>query len=150
MSEPDLITLAPGRLLARGVTRHLHALGHASLQEFIPARGLRMDVFSLGPDTEFWAIECKSSRADFQSDQKWQGYLDWCDRYFWAVGPDFPLDLLPEESGVILADPYGAEILRNPERTGLKPARRKALLQAFARQAALRLARAADPRLDAP
>jgi hypothetical protein len=56
--------------------------------------------------------ECKSSRADFASDAKWGGYLDWGDRYFWAVDADFPVELLPEETGLILADPYDAEIVR--------------------------------------
>ena len=51
----------------------------------MPTRGLRVDVFALGPKGEFWVIECKSSRADFIADGKWQGYLEWCDRYFWAV-----------------------------------------------------------------
>ena len=76
---PDI---KPGQLLARGVARFLHGHGFVSVEEFVPARGLRVDVIGLGPKGEIWVIECKSSRADFQSDFKWQGYLEWCDRYF--------------------------------------------------------------------
>jgi hypothetical protein len=106
---------------------------------------LRVDVMALGPKGEIWVVECKSSRADFQSDHKWQGYLDWCDRFFWAVDLDFPQDLLPPDSGLILGDGFGAEVMRLPDATPLAPARRKALVQGFARQAALRLARLHDP-----
>ncbi len=129
----------PGMRLARGVCRHL--LGHdfVTVEEMTPRAGLRVDVMALGPGGEIWVIECKSSRADFTSDRKWQGYLEWCDRFFWAVGPEFPTDLLPEETGLILADDYGAEILRMGAEARLAPARRKALVHRFARQAALRL-----------
>ena len=102
------VRLQPGQRLARGVSRHLRALGFAALEEFVPVRGLRVDVLGLGPKGELWVIECKSSRADFQSDTKWQGYLEWCDRYFWAVDVDFPTELLPPDTGLIIADAYDA------------------------------------------
>ncbi|PZX48157.1 hypothetical protein LY56_00305 [Roseinatronobacter thiooxidans] len=146
---PDQQPLAPGMVLARGVSRCLSSLGFAPLTEFVPARGLRVDVMGLGPKGEIWVIECKSSRSDFMSDQKWQGYLEWCDRFFWAVGPEFPTEILPEPSGLLLGDGYGAEILRMPDAMPLAPARRRAVLQGFARQAALRLARTYDPNFDA-
>ena len=135
----------PGQRLARGVGRLLRSLDHAVLSEFVPARGLRVDLMSLGPRSEIWVVECKSSRADFTSDRKWQGYLDWCDRYFWAVDADFPADLLPEGTGLILADPFGAEIARMAPETRLPGARRNRLMRDFARAAALRLQAAADP-----
>ncbi len=62
----------PGQRLARGVGRLLRSMDHAVLPEFVPARGLRVDVMSLGPKGEIWIVECKSSRADFTSDRKWQ------------------------------------------------------------------------------
>ena len=135
---------APGQRLARGVARHLLGLGHATLCEYVPARGLRVDIIALGPKGEFWIVECKSSRADFTADRKWQGYLDWCDRFFWAVPADFPQDLLPEDTGLILADDYGAEVIRMAPEAPLAPARRKALTRDFARQAALRLQNVQD------
>ena len=111
----------PGQMLARGVCRHLLAHDFVSVEELIPARGLRVDVMALGPKSEVWVIECKSSRTDFMTDGKWQGYLEWCDRYFWAVDEDFPTDLLPEETGLIIADAYDAEIIRMGPRGKIGP-----------------------------
>lgn len=139
--------LLPGQRLARGVCRHLASLDFAPLEEFVPERGRRVDVMALGPKGEIWVVECKSSRADYLSDGKWQGYLDWCDRYFWAVDAAFPAELLPEGTGLILADAYDAEILRMAPETRLSPARRAALIRRFARDAARRVQRQGDPGL---
>lgn len=135
----------PGQLLARGVSRHLRHHSFVSIEEFIPDRGLRVDVMALGPKGELWVIECKSSLADFQSDQKWQGYLPWCDRYFWAVDVAFPSELLPAETGLFIADAYDAEIVRIGPENKLAASRRKVLTQKFARQAARRLQGFRDP-----
>lgn len=140
-----MLDLAPGQRLARGVARHLSALGFASVEEFVPARGLRVDVMGLGPKGELWVIECKSCAADFRGDGKWQGYLDWCDRYFWAVDAAFPLDLLPDGTGLILADAWGAEIVREAPETRLAGARRAAVTRGFARAAARGLLALRDP-----
>lgn len=137
--------LSPGQLLARGVCRHLLGHGFATVEELVPAPGLRVDVMALGPKGEVWVVECKSSRADFTGDRKWQGYLEFCDRFFWAVDGDFPQALLPGGTGLILADGYDAEIVRLGPETKLAPARRKLMLQKFARHAALRLQAARDP-----
>ena len=145
MSVTDLPTLMPGQLLARGVCRHLASHGFATLEEFTPERGKRLDVMAMGPKGEFWIVECKSSRVDFTSDAKWGGYLDWGDRYFWAVDADFPVELLPEDTGLIIADAYDAEILRMGPEMKLAGARRKAVTQRFARAAAQRLQGLRDP-----
>ena len=140
-------TLQPGQLLARGVCRHLLSYDFVSIEEFVPERGRRVDVMALGPKGEIWVIECKSSRADFMSDTKWEGYLEWCDRYFWAVDEDFPTDLLPEGTGLIIADAYGGEIIRMGPEAKLAAARRAVLLRKIARHAARRLHSRKDPRL---
>jgi hypothetical protein len=139
--------LQPGQVLARGVCRHL--LGHdfVPVTEFSPERGKRVDVIALGPRGDIWVVECKSGRADFTSDAKWTGYLDWCDRYFWAVDAGFPIELLPFETGLIIADGYDAEIIRMAPEARLAPARRTALTRRIARDAARRLQRLCDPRL---
>lgn len=137
--------LLPGQRLARGVSRHLRGLDFAPLLEFVPAPGLRVDVIALGPRGEIWIVECKSCRTDFVSDLKWGGYLDWCDRFFWAVDADFPVDLLPPDAGLILADAWDAEIQRSPDPDPLPGARRRALIQRFARTAAGRLGQFTDP-----
>ncbi|MFT7058834.1 MAG: hypothetical protein ACJASV_001337 [Pseudorhodobacter sp.] len=142
---PPPAPLAPGQRLARGVCRHLKTHNFVTIEEFVPASGLRVDVIALGPKGEIWVVECKSSRADFQSDQKWQGYLEWCDRFFWAVDADFPTELLPDETGLIFADSYDAEIIRMAPEAKLAGARRKVLTQGFARTAAQRLQALRDP-----
>ncbi len=140
-------TLQSGPLLARGVCRHLRSHDFDSIVEFTPERRHRVDVMALGPKGEIWVVECKSSRADFMSDGKWQGYLQWCDRYFWAVDSEFPVELLPDGTGLIMADAYNAEILRMGPETRLAAARRAALTRRFARHAARRLHLVLDPRL---
>lgn len=142
-----LDALQPGQRLARGVCRHL--LGHdfVSVEEFTPERGKRVDVMALGPKGEIWVIECKSSRADFRADAKWSGYLDWCDRYFWAVDEHFPTELLPDDTGLIIADAYDAQILRMAPEHKLPAARRTALTRRLARHAARRLHGLRDPGL---
>ncbi|MDI3335360.1 MmcB family DNA repair protein [Defluviimonas aestuarii] len=135
----------PGQLLARGVCRHLLHHGFVTVEELVPTSGLRLDVLALGPKGELWIVECKSSRVDFTSDRKWQNYLEWGDRFFWAVDADFPVELLPEGTGLILADAYDAEIVRMGPEEPLAGARRKVMLQKFARHAALRLQGFRDP-----
>ena len=139
----------PGQRLARGVCRALRQFDFVAVEELVPAPGLRVDVMALGPKGEIWVIECKSSRTDYLTDQKWQGYLEWCDRFFWAVDQDFPTDLLPEGTGLIIADAYDAEILRMGPETPLAGARRKVMLQKFARHAASRLHAFRDPGVSA-
>lgn len=137
--------MQPGQLLARGVCRHLASHGFACIEEFTPERGRRVDVMALGQKGEIWVVECKSSRADFLGDGKWQGYLQWCDRYFWAVDADFPTELLPPDTGLILADGWDAEILRMAPEAQLAGARRRAMIQRFAGVAARRLQALRDP-----
>ena len=135
----------PGQLLARGVARHLMSLGFTCVEELVPARGLRVDLMALGPKGDIWIVECKSSRADFMSDSKWQGYLEWADRFFWAVDADFDTDLLPADTGLIIADGYGAELVRMGGESRLTAARRKKMSHLFATHAARRLQVLKDP-----
>ena len=146
-AEPfaDRLPPMPGQRLARGVARALRTMDFVTVEEMFPAPGLRVDLMALGPKGEVWVIECKSGRADFQSDRKWQFYLEWCDRFFWAVDADFPTELLPEGTGLMLADAYDAEIVRMGAESPLAGARRKVMLQKFARHAAARLQGFRDP-----
>lgn len=144
-SPPRGFDATPGARLARGVCRWLIDAGAAPLTEFAPAPGLRVDVIALGPDAAITVVECKASVADFRADAKWTGYLDWCDAFYFAVGPDFPLALLPPDHGVLVGDAFGAEALRLAPSRPLGPARRRALTLRLARAAALRLRRLLDP-----
>ena len=139
------LKLQAGQLLARGVCRHLLTHNFTSLEEFTPERGTRVDVMAIGPKGEIWVIECKSGREDFRSDHKWRGYLEWCDRFFWAVDDTFPLELLPEDTGLIIADSYGAEVVRMGPEAKLAGARRKKITLKFARDVALLHHRMRDP-----
>lgn len=143
-TEPEPVQgspeIAPGVILAGGVARHLAERDFAVLTEFPTAEGRRMDLCALGPRGEIWCIEVKSSRADFTSDLKWESYLPFCERFFFAVPESFPVELLPEEHGLIAADAWGAEILRMTPERPLAAARRKSLTLSFARLAAQRLA----------
>nr|WP_170619748.1 MmcB family DNA repair protein [uncultured Ruegeria sp.] len=141
------LEMQPGQKLARGVSRHLLTHGYVSIEEFVPARGLRVDVMGLGPKGELWVVECKSSWVDYQSDSKWHGYLEWCDRFFWAVDTEFPTEMLPPETGLIIADAYDAEIVRMAPEDKVAPARRKKMIQKFAMDSARRLHAFRDPRL---
>lgn len=147
MSKQINSKLAPGQLLSRGVCRHLLSYDFVCVEELVPTSGRRVDVMALGPKGEIWIIECKSSRADFQADRKWQDYLEWCDRYFWAVDRNFPIELLPIKSGLIIADAYDAEIIRMATEEKLNSARRKVVIQKFARHAARRDQSHRDPGL---
>ena len=145
MPIETLTELMPGQRLARGVARMFRDLGFVTVEELVPAAGLRVDVCALGPKGEIRVVECKSGRADFRADRKWQGYLEFADRFYWAVDADFPVDLLPDDTRLILADGYGAEILREAPEAPLAPARRKKMMLLFARHAALRLQALRDP-----
>lgn len=142
-----LASAKPGQIIARGVCRFLIDEGLAPVTEFSPASGLRTDVTALARDGEIWVIECKSSLADFRSDAKWRGYLEYCDRFFFAVPGDFPDEVLPEDEGLIFADGFGAEIARAASARPLAAARRKAQTLKIARASALRLRAGLDPGL---
>ena len=132
-------------LLARGICRALEQLGYASLLEFPLANGRRADILALGKTGDLMIIEIKSSVADFRADRKWAFYREFADRLYFAVPNEFPALLIPEECGLIVADPFGAAVLRHGALTPLAPARRRALTLRFARAAAGRLHRQLDP-----
>jgi len=131
--------------IQRGICRALRMLGHSVVCELGLANGRRADVVALSPGGDLWIVEIKSCLVDFKTDGKWQDYLDYCDRLYFAVSPDFPCEVLPQQAGLALADRYGAEFVREPAEERLCAARRKAMMLCFARAAALRLQRHLDP-----
>jgi hypothetical protein len=133
--------------IARGAVRLLARHGFACVAELPLPNGRRADLVAVSATGEIWIIEIKSSLEDFRSDQKWPEYQDFSDRLLFAVKPDFPADVLPEQTGLILADRYGGEIVRPAPEVRLAAPRRKAMTLRFARAAALRLSLAMDPPL---
>lgn len=138
-------TLVDGRqseralLVRRGVQRLFGDLRHAVLPELGLAGGRRADLVSLSEKGEIWIVEIKSSIEDLRADSKWPDYRRHCDRLFFATHPGVPLDIFPQECGMILSDGFGAEIVREAPEHKLAPATRKALTLRFARAGADRL-----------
>jgi hypothetical protein len=127
----------------RGVLRLFAAEGIAGIAELPLASGRRADLIGMDRRGEFVIVEIKSSPEDLRADGKWPQYRLHCDRFYFATLPDVPPEIFPAQEGLIIADQWGAEILRGPVETKLAPATRKALTLRFARAAALRLDRVA-------
>lgn len=151
MSESDPLEILDGRQseraaeIQRGVCRYLRQMGHSVVTELALSGGRRADIVALGRTGDLWIAEIKSSLADFQADGKWGEYRAHCDRLFFAVATDFPVDVLPGDTGLILADRFGAEMVHDAPEHRLAGGRRKAVTLRFARAAALRLQTVIDP-----
>jgi hypothetical protein len=124
--------------VTRGAARLVGSMGYTPLAEVGLPNGRRADLMALGPKGEIVIVEVKSSAEDYLCDRKWGEYLPYCDAFYFAVGPEFPKSLLPEEPGLIVADGFGGAVVRDALLTPLVAARRKALTLAFARLAAMR------------
>jgi hypothetical protein len=136
------------REVCRGVGRLLRALSFAVINELPLPNGRRADVVGLSPSGDIWIVEVKSCLEDLRVDAKWPEYRDFSDALFVAVTPDFPQAVLPADTGLILADRYGAEIVRQAPETRLAAGRRKAMTLRFARAAAFTLQVLVDPSLE--
>jgi hypothetical protein len=147
LAEPGREFGRPGTtaLVCRGAGRHLRALGFGIVTELCLASGRRADIVALGPKAEVWIVEVKSSIEDFRADRKWPDYRLHCDRLLFAVAPGFPIELLPEDAGLMIADGYGAVLVREGPHHPLTGATRRSLLIRFGLAAALRLHAISDP-----
>ena len=138
--------------VARGVTRLLCRHDSFAVCEVPLPNGRRADLMAIDSGGSFAIVEIKVAKADLVGDSKWLDYLDYCDRFYWAVPPHLARILdeeryLPGEAGLIVADRYDAAVVREAAHRPLAPARRKAELLRFARRAARRLAAQIDPSL---
>ena len=131
--------------VARGTARLLHAYGRCVVSELALPSGRRADLAALDPSGEIWIVEIKSSIADFRTDQKWQDYRAHCDRLFFATTVEVPCEIFPPDTGLIVADAFGASLVCEAPEHRLHAATRKNMLLAFGRAAALRLSTLADP-----
>jgi len=129
------------RALMRGASRLLLDLGVAPIPEFTLPCGRRADLAGLGRKGEVVIVEVKSGVADFRADMKWPEYFSWCDRFYFAVSERFPSNILPDQTGLIIADGFGGAVVRESPIQALAPARRKSLTLRFARNAAERALR---------
>ena len=131
--------------IRRGVCRRLRAEGLALIPEVTLRSGRRADLVALAPDGGITIVEIKSSVEDFRADAKWKDYLLHSDHFYFATGPHVPAGIFPREAGLIVADPYGAEILRESACVKMPAATRKEMLIRIARAGALRLHDLEDP-----
>jgi hypothetical protein len=131
--------------IARGTSRYLRALGCAVIAEIPLADGRRADLMTLDKRGGITIVEVKSCLNDFRTDHKWDDYRQWCDRFYFAVDARFPQEHIPEECGLIVADRFDAEGLREPPEHRLDASRRRAVTLRFARCAAFRLHGCEDP-----
>ena len=142
---PDLRQSPTALAVARGTQRLLTSFGMTCVSELPLPSGRRADLVALGADGEIVIVEIKSSIADFRADQKWQDYRLHSDRMFFATTMEVPQDIFPEDAGLIIADAFGAHIVREAPEHRLHAATRKSMLTLFARTAARRLQALADP-----
>ncbi|MCA3741585.1 MAG: MmcB family DNA repair protein [Phenylobacterium sp.] len=124
--------------VTRGAVRVFRGLGYVALAEVTLPNARRADLMAISPRGELFIAEVKSSLEDFRVDRKWRDYLDFCDRFAFAVSPEFPQHELPQEPGLLVCDGFGGALVREAPLSPLAGSRRKALTIAFARLAALR------------
>ena len=131
--------------ICRGVARLLKSLGFAAVGEVTLANGRRADVVGLSAHGDIWIVEIKSSVEDLRADQKWQDYRMHCDRLFFAFTQDLPCEIFPTDTGLIIADAYGAHLHCEAPEHRLPAPTRKLMMVRFAMAAALRINRLVDP-----
>ena len=130
---------ARAMMVRRGLQILLDDMRHATLPELVLANGRRADLVTVSEKGEIWIIEIKTSIEDFRVDCKWPEYRAYCDRLFFATHREVPLEIFPEECGLLLSDGYGAHLMREAPDHRLSPATRKSLMLSFSRVAARRL-----------
>lgn len=145
LALPDARQSDTALLVARGTRRLLRHLNFATVTELPLLTGRRADIVALAMDATILIVEIKSSVADFRADIKWGDYRTHCDKLFFAIPNTVPTEIMPQDAGLILADAYGAEILRQAPEHRIAPATRRAVLLRFAQAAAHRLHRLSDP-----
>ena len=157
LTQPSLLDLEPSSLPAdgrqseralairRGVCRRLRAEGLALIPEVTLRSGRRADLVALSADGMITIVEIKSSIEDFRADSKWRDYCLHADDFYFATGPHVPAEIFPQEAGLIVADQFGAEVLRLSDCRPISAARRKEMLVRIARAGAYRLHDLEDP-----
>src|SRR5512142_1195927 len=142
---PDRRQSETALAVARGTSRLLRSLGFATISELPLPSGRRADLVGLNERGEIWIVEIKSSVEDLRADHKWEDYRLHCDRLFFAFTQDLPCEIFPQDTGLIVADAYGAHLHCEAPEHRLPAPTRKVMMLRFALAAAGRLGRLADP-----
>lgn len=150
--QSPAITLPPDRrqsetalAIARGTARFLASLGFSCVTEVTLPSGRRADLVAMSERGDIWIVEIKSSLEDLRADQKWQDYRAHCDRLFFAFTQDLPCEVFPNDTGLIVADAYGAHLHCDAPEHRLPAATRKVMMMRFGLVAARRINRLVDP-----
>lgn len=151
-SASSVVQLPPDRrqsetalAIARGTSRMLASLGFSCVSELALPSGRRADLVALNEKGDVWIVEIKSSVEDLRADQKWQDYRAHCDRLFFAFTQDLPCEIFPDDTGLIVADAYGAYLHCEAPEHRLPAATRKVMMLRFGLVAARRINRLTDP-----
>lgn len=134
-----MITASKTKILTRGVCRLLEDLGFGVLTEVKLANGRRVDVIAINQNGEFIIVEIKSGLTDYRADHKWQQYLPFCERFYFAVPIGFPTEMIPKDCGIIVADNFNAVIKREGIFQKINPTRKRIQLIKFGHTASKRL-----------
>ena len=151
LRQINLVPPADGRqsdtalAVARGTARLLRSLGFACVSELALPSGRRADLVALNERGEIWIVEIKSSIADFRADQKWMDYRMHCDRLFFATTVEVPCDIFPKDTGLIVADGFGGEVVCDAPEHRLPAPTRKVMTLRIAQCASMRLQSLIDP-----
>ena len=131
--------------IARGTARLLRSLGFACVSELPLPSGRRADLVALNERGDIWIVEIKSSVEDLRADRKWEDYRAHCDRLFFAFTQALPCEIFPDNTGLIVADAYGAHMLCDAPEHRLPAPTRKLMMVRFGLAAAGRINRLIDP-----
>jgi hypothetical protein len=145
MPTPDRRQSETALAIARGTARLLRSLGFACISELPLPSGRRADLVAINERGEIWIVEIKSSVEDLRADQKWPEYRAHCDRLFFAFTQDLPCEIFPADTGLIVADAYGAHMHCESPEHRLPAPTRKLMMVRFAMAAAQRINRLVDP-----
>ena len=127
------------KALVLGVQALFYDLGYCSITEMRLSSGRRVDVIGLDRRGRFAVAEIKTSPTDLRSDKKWPEYLAFCDGFYFAIPVNFPIEIVPNETGLIVADQLGGEVLRPSQQHPMPLGRRNRQIMQFARTAGTRL-----------
>ena len=142
---PDRRQSETALAIARGTARLLRSLGFSCISELPLPSGRRADLVALNERGELWIVEIKSSVEDLRADHKWEDYRAHCDRLFFAFTQDMPCELFPKDTGLIVADSYGAHMVCDALEHHLPAPTRKLMTVRFALVSAQRMSRLIDP-----
>jgi hypothetical protein len=131
--------------IARGTARLLRSLGFACVSELPLPSGRRADLVALNERGDIWIVEIKSSVEDLRADHKWEDYRAHCDRLFFAFTQALPCEIFPDNTGLIVADAYGAHMVCDAPEHRLPAPTRKLMTVRFGIAAAQRISRLTDP-----